>query len=111
MSVLLFIVCVEILAKKVRNSEALAGFNFGYLQKPIRINEYADNGIIFLNNSTEMCSTPGILNDFGRASSLELNVEKCEGFGLGRDKNCKLFGIKWPSHFRCLGIKVHVFRL
>ena len=35
-------------------------------------------------------------------------MEKCEGFWLGRDKvlqkNCNLFGIKWPEQFRCLGI-------
>ena len=104
-SALLFIICVEILAKKVRNSETLAGFNFGYPQKPIKINQYADDGIMFLNNRTELCSALGILRVFGRVSGLKLNIEKCEGFWLGRDKhlqhNCKLFGIKWPSLFRC----------
>ena len=103
MSALLFIICVEILAKKVRNSKTLAGFNFGYPQKPIKINQYADDGIVF-----ELCSALGILRDFGRVSDPKLNIEKCEGFWLGRDKmlqhNCKLFGIKWQSIFRCLGI-------
>ena len=41
-------------------------------------------------------------------SGLILNIEKCEGLWLGRSKflqrNCKLFGIKWPEQFRCLGI-------
>ena len=54
MSALLFIICVEILAKKVRNSEILAVFNFGYPQKPIKINQHADDGIMFLNNRTEI---------------------------------------------------------
>ena len=107
-SALLFIICVEILAKKVRNSETLAGFNFGYPQKPIKINQYADDGIMFLNNRTELCSALAILRDFGRVSGLKLNIEKCEGFWLGRNKklqhNCKLCGIKWPSIFKCLGI-------
>ena len=85
-SALLFIICVEMLAKKVRSSEALSGFNFGYPQKPIKINQYADDGILFLNNRNEMCSALTILTDFGRVSGLQLNVEKCEGFWLGRDK-------------------------
>ena len=47
MSALLFIICVEILAKKVRNSETLTVLNFGYSQKPIKINQHADDGIMF----------------------------------------------------------------
>ena len=108
MSALLFTICVEILDEKVRNSMTLAGFNFGYPQKPIKLNEYAADGIMFLNKRTELCSALGILRDFGRVSGLKLNIEKCEGFWLGKDKklqyNYKLFCIKWPSIFRCLGI-------
>ena len=55
-----------------------------------------------------MCSALNILEKFGEISGLKLNVQKCEGFWLGRDKllqaNCNLFGIKWPEQFRCLGI-------
>ena len=53
--------------------------------------------LLFLNNRNEMCSALIILTDFGRVSGLELNVKKCEGFWLGRDKTlqgCNLFGIK-----------------
>ena len=41
-------------------------------------------------------------------SGLELNISKCEGLSLGRDKQekCTLFGIKWPKQIRCLGIYV-----
>ena len=103
----LFIIHIESFAKKVRNSEALDGFTFGYPQNPIKINQYADDGVMFLNNKTELCSALATLKDFGRVSGLALNVEKCEEFWLGRNKtlqqNCKLFGIKWSSHFRCLG--------
>ena len=49
-SALLVIICLEILAKKVRNSETLAGFNFGYPQKPIKINQFVNDGTMFLNN-------------------------------------------------------------
>ena len=107
-SAILFVLCVEVLGIKIRSSQCLAGFNFGHPQKPIKISQYADDGIVFLNNRNEMCSALNILEKFGEISILKLNMEKCEGFWLGRDKllqaNCNLFGIKWPEQFRCLGI-------
>ena len=106
-SALLFITCVEILGIKVRSSQCLAGFNFGYPQKPIKISQYADDAIMFMNDRNEMCSALNILEKFGDVSGLILNVEKCEGFWLGekmQQENCNLFGIKWPEQFRCLGI-------
>ena len=39
-----------------------------------------------------------------------MNLSKCEGLWLGqykyRQKNCALFGIRWPDQIRCLGIYV-----
>ena len=39
-----------------------------------------------------------------------MNLSKCEGLWLGQDKyrqkNCTLFGIRWPDQIRCLGIYV-----
>ena len=106
-SALIFILCVEVLAIKVRNSNSLHGFQFGY-EKPIKIAQYADDGILFLNDRNEMCSALNILEIFGNLSGLILNLEKCEGLWLGRSKHlqiqCNLFGIKWPKQFRCLGI-------
>ena len=85
-----------------------SGFNFGYPQKPIKISQYADDGIMFMNDRNEMCSALNIFKKFGDVSGLILNVEKCEGFWLGREKmqqvNWNLFGIKWPEQFRCIGI-------
>ena len=107
-SALLFVLCVEVLAIKIRNSNTLKGFNFGFENKPVKIAQYADDGILFLNDKNELCSALNILEIFGRMSGLILNIEKCEGLWLGRSKflqtNCKLFGIKWPEQFRCLGI-------
>ena len=106
-NVLLFVLCVEILAIKIRNSSTLKGFQFGFESKPVKIAQYANDGILFLNDKNELCSALNILEIFGRMSGLVLNVEKCEGLWLGRNKflqtNCNLFGIKWPEQFRCLG--------
>ena len=106
-SALMFILCVEILALKIRNSNSLHGFQFNY-EKPIKIAQYADDGVLFLNNRNEMCSALNILEIFGNLSGLILNLEKGEGLWLGQSKHlqiqCNLFGIKWPKQFRCLGI-------
>ena len=45
MSVLLFIICTELLADKIRCNKDLLGFNFGYPQNPLKINQYADDCI------------------------------------------------------------------
>ena len=107
-SALIFVLCVEILAITIRNSTSLQGFCFGNEDNKIKISQYADDGILFLNNRNQFCSALNILETFGTFSGLKLNIEKCEGFWLGTDKdlqlNCNLFGIKWPEQFRCLGI-------
>ena len=96
------------MAVKIRNNPSLQGFHFGDEEKKIKITQYADDGILFLNNRNEFCSALNILEMFGTLSGLKLNMEKYECFWLGSDKalqlNCILFDIKWPEQFRYLGI-------
>ena len=77
----MFILCVETLAIKVTNSYFLLGFQFGY-EKPIKIAQYADDGILFLNDRNKMCSALNIPEMFGNLSGLIFNIEKCEGLWL-----------------------------
>ena len=63
-SALLFILCMKMLAKKVIYSKLLVGFDNGYPQKPIKIQQHADDAFS-LNDRTEMCSALSILCDFG----------------------------------------------
>ena len=98
---------MEVLAIKVRNSGSLRGFQFGY-QKSVKLAQYADDGILFLHNKLELGSALNILEKFGKLSGLKLNLGKCEGFWLSKDKalqsHSRCFGIKWPEQLRCLGI-------
>ncbi len=109
-SALLFVLCVEILGLQIRQHRELKGYSFGYIEKPVKIMQYADDCILFINDKTELCTVINLLNDYGNISGLELNIIKCEGLWLGRDKhkqaNCNIFGIKWPDQIRCLGIYV-----
>ena len=103
----MFILCVQVLAIKVRNSSSLQGFQFGY-HKPVKPTQCADDGILFLNNKMELGSALNILEKFGKLSGLNLNLGKCGGFWLGKDKaqqsHSRYFGIKGPEQLRCLGI-------
>ena len=49
-SAILFIICVEVLGIRIRSSQFLAGFDFCHPQKPSKISQYADDGIVFLKN-------------------------------------------------------------
>ena len=55
-------------------------------KKKIKITQYTDDGILFLNNRNEFCSALNILEIFGTLSGIKLSMEKCEGFWLGSDK-------------------------
>ena len=108
LSSLLFVSAVEILGNRIRSSCSLKGFDFGYPDKPVTFAQYADDTVFFLNNKAEVCSVINLLDEFGKFSGTKLNMAKCEGLWLGKSKqnqhNCKLFGFKWPTVLRCLGV-------
>ena len=79
MSALLFIVCAEILGKKIRSCNTLEGFVFSCPENPVKVIQYADDGIRFLNSKNEMCMALNVLKTFGKVSGLVLNMAKCEG--------------------------------
>ena len=54
--ILVFILSVEILGLKIRQHNQLKGFMFGYEEKPIKIIQYADDCILFLNDKNELCT-------------------------------------------------------
>ena len=109
-SALIFILSIEILGLKIKQQDELKGLNLGYPNKLVKTVQYADDCIAFLNNKNELCTVLNLIGEYGKASGLKLNLSKCEGIWLGvdkmRQKDCKLFGIKWPDQNRCLGIYV-----
>ena len=109
-SALLFILAIELFGLRIRQEIDLRGFDFGFPEKPLKMVQYADDCILLLNNVDEMCTVISILDYFGNVSGLQLNLSKCEGLWLGqnkyRQKNCTLFGIRWPDQIRCLGIYI-----
>ena len=100
----------KLLGLKIRQQDELKGLDLGYPDKLVKTVQYADDCIAFLNNKNELCTVLNLISEYGKVSGLTLNLSKCEGIWLGvdktRQKDCKLFGIKWPDQNRCLGIYV-----
>ena len=107
-SALLFILCAEILAIKIKENKCLKGIIYKEFKKVVKVSQYADDTILFLNNEYELKQSIQILDTFGSLSGLKLNIHKCEGLWLGAQKhlqfNCRSFGIKWPPQIKYLGI-------
>ena len=105
---LLFILAAEVLALQIRSSKSLKGFLIGNNGKHVKISQYADDGILYLNDKDEICCAINIISKFGMIAGTLLNIGKCEGLCLGSNKQIAtdLFGIKWKNSIRCLGIYV-----
>ena len=73
--------CTEVLAIKIRSDSILKGYKFGKSKKDIKIAQYADDAILFLNNGAEIEHSFKIIENFSKVSGLQLNKSKCEGFG------------------------------
>ena len=104
----LFIICVEILALKIRKDEKVRGFKLGNYEK--KMDFYADDLTAFLDGSEK--SLEGmvlILDEFKLLSGLKINLSKCKAVWIGRNrffnlKLCQELGLIWSSTFRLLGI-------
>ena len=75
-SSLLFILSAEILATKIRKSSSLKGFKYNPNHTCVKISQYADDAILFLNNKDELFSAVNILSKFGDVSGTRLNLSK-----------------------------------
>ena len=104
----LFILCIEILAIKMRNDPQITGFKIGNMRHLLEI--YADDLTVFLEpNSENLHKTLDVLNSFYKLSGLKISVNKTSAvwFGKNHDSNVKLcpeLGLKWSKTFKLLGL-------
>ena len=99
-SSLIFILCMEVLAGKIKQCNDIQGIKLKFQQqtKHVKLVQYADDGTLFLKNAHEMEKAIEILEHFGCHAGTKLNLDKCEGLWLGKSKTgqmkCKLLGIR-----------------
>ena len=116
----LFILCIEILAHKLRTNDQVQGFKLraeGHgdglgshiLQHLLEI--YADDMTIFMEPSEEnLRNVINILNDFFKLSGLKVSASKTKAVWFGSKSNsdqrlCQDLGLKWVNKFTLLGIE------
>jgi len=96
----LFILTIEVLANKIRNSAQIKGIKIGEVQT--KINLYADDVTLFLEDTPDnVASAIHIIEKFGLISGLKLNHAKTETMVLGKGNAEKSEGL-----INLLGVKM-----
>ena len=104
----LFILCIEILAHKLRSDINVVGFKFENIRHLLEI--YADDLTIFMEPcSQNLRNVVNILTNFYKLSGLKISVSKTKAIWFGSNHNsneklCPDLSLKWVKTFTLLGI-------
>ena len=103
-SPLAFIIGVELLAIRLRESKEIQGLNID-VQNIIKTLLYADDITVFLKDVNDVKATIAVLKEFSQISALYLNLSKSEAMGIGISKGIRHdLGVKWVNEIKVLGI-------
>ena len=95
----LFLLSIEPMLQKVRDSPAIEGLHVG--NATIKVSAYADDTLFVLNGKpTCLRNTIRCLDEFHEASGLKLNKKKTQGMWIGKFRNrregiCPELDLKW----------------
>ena len=95
----LFVLAVEILAKKIRSNSDIRGFLIK--ENEIKIGQYADDTTLILDGSEKSLSEAlKTLESFGKLSGLKLNSKKTEALWIGSHAGsnatiCSEYNFNW----------------
>lgn len=107
LSPMLYVLCVEALACKIRATRDIEGFLLpGAKGLQFKVSQYADDTTAFVKNEKSLSSLFKVINDFERGSGAKLNLSKTEALWLGawRDRPDKPLGLSWVRKMKSLGI-------
>lgn len=84
----LFLICAEILATKLRESEDIKGIHF--LESEKKISMFADETLILMLDGSKksLLSSLRILTEFAEMSGLRINFDKTKAIWMGSSKCC-----------------------
>ena len=111
-SPLAFVLALELLAIKIRQSPNVKGLPFysicraDSIMESLKIALYADDVTLFLADENDLRNVLFIFSLFKNVSGLELNILKCEAMWLGSNKNRQdsYFNFKWKNKIKILGV-------
>ena len=90
LSPLLFLIVLEIMAIKLRNSESIEGISFNHLNlnsEPVKVLQYCDDTTLILKSDTELLIALNIIEEFYNIAGLKLNKSKSIAIRIGSSKN------------------------
>ena len=104
---MLYVLCVEVLACKIRASQIIEGFlppGAGGLQ--FKVCQYADDMTAFVKSVKSFHALFSVISDFERGSAAKLNRSKTEALWLGswKDRTDEPMGLAWVRKTKILGI-------
>lgn len=104
---MLYILCVEVLACKVRDNSDIVGFLLpGARGRQFKVGQYADDTTSFVKDT---CSLHALFNDislYERGSGAKLNCSKTEAMWVGAWRGCtdQPLGLSWVLKMKMIGV-------
>jgi len=80
-SALLFILCVEVMAIKIREDNNIKGITV--MDKELKITQYADDTCLYVDSIVSLENALQVFEDFYRYAGLRLNIDKTKAIWLG----------------------------
>ena len=88
LSPLLFILCVEILAQKIRQNSKITGIELPFSCEA-KLSQFADDTTLICKDTSSLHESMSVLGKFGDISGLKLNRKKTKALWIGSLKNNK----------------------
>lgn len=107
LSPMLYILCVEVLAAKIRSTPAIEGFLLpGARGKSFKVGQYADDTTGFLKSLYSLRVLLDVVSVYEKGSGAKLNRSKSEAMWVGswKDRVDQPLGLTWVKKMKILGV-------
>ena len=107
LSPLLYILCVEVLANLIRESNAVKGFLLpGAHGRYTKVRQYADDTTTILKDYLSLVALFNLITIYEKGSGAKLNRSKTEAMWLGawKERTDQPFGLTWVRKMKILGV-------
>ena len=107
LSPMLYVLCVELLASKIRATSGIESFVLpGADGLQFKVSQYADDTTAFVKNETSLSMLLNAISDFENGTGAKLNRTNTEAQWLGawKDRPDKPLGLSWVKKMKILGI-------